>query len=399
VLPNVTLAQQLFDEFRLNYRMLESWHLRNRQKTLRAVLKEDMRQAFASVAGDAKVAPDRFVDHNVGQILAVDVENKLVHLDRDFAMNNSALWFVDDTPATVSRVDECVYEVTTSLPLMPGQDFCQHVQVTDTDDMLKRLQDFWEPRWNRLADVPPQHWDRLLDFVRAYVPPGQFVLPQITTSMWEQVNKRYASNAARGADGFGHLDLLRMPSCYQAGLVSLFNAVESGSPWPSQLCLGFCHPLPKRVDAQQVAEFRPIVVMSILYRSWSALRSRSLLGQLKPLVGPDVVGFMPAREAGEIWHYVQNLVELALQSKQALHGVVSDIRKAFESIPRKPLFAVMAWLGFPPSLLSAWDRLTCLERRFTLCKIMKYLVQTRVTPQLINAKVIDAIGVDDERKI
>ena len=35
----------------------------------------------------------------------------------------------------------------------------------------------------------------------------------------------------------------------------------------------------------------------------------------------------------------------------------------------------------------------------TLCRIMKYLVQTGVTPQLINTKVIDAVGVDDERKI
>ena len=29
---------------------------------------------------------------------------------------------------------------------------------------------------------------------------------------------------------------------------------------------------------------------------------------------------------------------------------------------------------------------------------MKYLVQTGATPQLINAKEIDAVGVDDERK-
>lgn len=33
-----------------------------------------------------------------------------------------------------------------------------------------------------------------------------------------------------------------------------------------------------------------------------------------------------------------------------------------------------------------------------LCKILKYLVQTGVTPQLITTKVIDAIDVDDDRK-
>ena len=86
------------------------------------------------------------------------------------------------------------------------------------------------------------------------------------------------------------------------------------------------------------------------------MRARPLLAQLKHLVGPGVIGFMPGREAGEVWHYVQTLIEWALQSSQQLHGVVSDVRKAFESIPRTPLFAVMSFLGFPAPLLSAWSR-------------------------------------------
>ena len=75
------------------------------------------------------------------------------------------------------------------------------------------------------------------------------------------------------------------------------------------------------------------MIMSMLYRSWSALRSRSILAQLRGVVGAGVVGFMPGRECGEIWHHVQALVELAFQSQTKLTGVVSDVRKAFESVP------------------------------------------------------------------
>ena len=34
-----------------------------------------------------------------------------------------------------------------------------------------------------------------------------------------------------------------------------------------------------------------------------------------------------------------------------------------------------------------------------LCKIMKYLVQTGVHPQLITSRVVDMIGIEDERKV
>ena len=107
--------------------------------------------------------------------------------------------------------------------------------------------------------------------------------------------------------------------------------------------------------------------MSVLYRSWSALRSRSLLQQLRHHVGSGVVGFMPTREAGEIWHYVQALLECAFQSNSTLTGVVSDVRKAFESIPRDCLFAASRQVGLPCSLLSAWSRfLGGFERHFLL---------------------------------
>jgi len=185
--------------------------------------------------------------------------------------------------------------------------------------------------------------------------------------MWDQINRRYTSQAARGPDGFDHLDLLNMPIAFREGVVSLFNAIENGCDWPKQLLNAFCHPLPKHPGASLVGEFRPIVIMSVLYRSWSALRSRSLLQQLRHVVGSGVVGFMPSREAGEIWHYVQALVEISLQSNRTLTGVVSDVRKAFESIPRVCLFEVAQHVGLPASLTSSWSRfLEGLERRFLL---------------------------------
>ena len=68
-----------------------------------------------------------------------------------------------------------------------------------------------------------------------------------------------------------------------------------------------------------------------------------------------------------IWHYVQALLECAFQSNLSLAGVVSDVRKAFESIPRACLFAASSHVGLPSPLLSAWSRfLGAFERHFLL---------------------------------
>ena len=105
----------------------------------------------------------------------------------------------------------------------------------------------------------------------------------------------------------------------------------------------------------------------MLYRSWSSCRSRSLLSQLGHYVGSGSKGFLPGREAGQLWMYVQALIEIALQSDHSLSGCNTDVMKAFESVPRQPLQAVGHLLGLPPALLRAWFAfLDGCVRRFTL---------------------------------
>ena len=60
-------------------------------------------------------------------------------------------------------------------------------------------------------------------------------------------------------------------------------------------------------------------------------------------------------------------MELSLQQSVPLAGVISDVRKAFESIPRDPLFAVAKHVGIPDPLIEAWRSfLTSFQRRFVI---------------------------------
>ena len=367
LLPPLGVVEIIFEDFKQNYRAFETWNLRHRSETLQAVLRTDMRKAFQTLRSDTASAPDRFVETSVAQVLDVEVETCLVHVDRPLVQTAQTSWTLEDEPARVTQIGSQLFEVHSSLPLVPGQELSMHTHITDPVDMHVHLQQFWTARWQKFVDIPVDRWNRLLGFVQAYMPSLDLSLPQINSDTWDNINRRYTSTAARGPDGFDHLDLLNMPMALRDGCVSLFNSIEAGAAWPRQLLKAFCHPLPKHSAAAQVGEYRPIVVMSVLYRSWSALRSRSLLQQLRSHVSSGVVGFMPTREAGEIWHYVQALLEIAFQNNLSLTGVVSDVRKAFESIPRACLFAASKHVGLPASLLSAWFRfLESFERHFLL---------------------------------
>ena len=188
---------------------------------------------------------------------------------------------------------------------------------------------------------PPADWQRIFDFCTAYIPEQPEVHENITMAQWHSINLRYGKTAARGPDGFARRDLQWMPEPFQEELVRQLNLWEEQGSFPEALCTGFAHPLPKKDDSVLVNDFRPVIIFSMIYRSWSSLRARQYLGTLKTLTGNHQFGFLPQRENTEIWMVLQGWIEQSLISHQDIAGYVADIEKAFECLPREPLL----WLG------------------------------------------------------
>ena len=74
---------------------------------------------------------------------------------------------------------------------------------------------------------------------------------------------------------------------------------------------------------------------------------------------------MEGKEAAELWLLLQGMIEKSHQDQEVLHGFVSDIRKAFESLPRHPILEIARHLGLPEKPLGLWENfLEETERRF-----------------------------------
>ena len=171
----------------------------------------------------------------------------------------------------------------------------------------------------------------------------------------------------RGAQMDFQDDLHWMPSDLVTELLRQIDTWESNSQWPSALLAGFAHPLPKKADAQYVGDYRPIIIYSTIYRSWASFRARAILRHLSTFVDGHQFGFLPGYEAAEIWLLLQGLIENAHLHGDVRCGFVTDIIKAFESLPRDPVYFLCEWLGVPPRVLGLWKSfLNNMTRRFRL---------------------------------
>ena len=366
-LPTRVQLEDMFLDFRANYRSFESWHLQNRRQVLRQAYTESVGKAFKEVAGKPPLCIDHFEQHSSATVLTVEAGSSLVRLDKPLEVSERATFTLDDVPAVVTLVGDCQYRIESDLLICPGQILQSRSFITDSMQMLEAVRAFWIERWHKHIDVPEAQWARIFQFVQAHLSPLPFGSPPLTVVSWDSVNLRYQAHAARGPDSFDHLDLRRMPVSFKEAIVSLFNAIDAGLEWPQQLLLGLGHCLHKHSLSATIAEFRPIIVYSVLYRSWASWRSSSLLSLLGKHAGPRMKGFLAHCEAADIWFLAQALVESSLSDGSCLLGCSSDIEKAFEHVPRAPLRELALALGVPSSLVSAWFRfLDQHSRRFSM---------------------------------
>lgn len=149
-------------------------------------------------------------------------------------------------------------------------------------------------------------------------------------------------------------DLLHMPSHLKAQLLTLIDRVERSGEWPEQLLHGGVFSLEKRPGASQVHEFRPITILPTVYRIWSTIRSREMITFLSSFAPTHLFGNVKGRSSVNMWWAAQALAEQAMYDNQVAVGVIADLQKAFNTLPRAPLFRLAVKLGIPNRILRPW---------------------------------------------
>ena len=225
----------------------------------------------------------------------------------------------------------------------------------------------WKDRWMRHAEVPAERWDAIVNFAKRHLPRQSFSWPSLDPDDFKRILRHKKKRTSPGFDGVTLTDLHRMPGPALRAFCDMFEASESHGSWPEQLVQGKVVSLAKVAAPKSPNDFRPITVFSLLYRIWSSFHAKRALHFLDTIMPDSLYGNRPGCHATQVWSKLLWCIEHSYQSSLELTGMVADLQKAFNMLPRVAVFEIAGHLGMPGQVLVAWaGAVTQMKRRFLL---------------------------------
>ncbi len=157
-----------------------------------------------------------------------------------------------------------------------------------------------------------------------------------------------SAHKASGPDGWTVSEFKALPGVFWEAAAVLLEQVENLGRWPAQLDHSLVALLPKP-GARSPGDLRPISLLPVFYRIWSAARQEDLRAWA---VGPGGGTFerfgRGALDAA--WHLAADGQLEALEDS-ATAAVLADCSKAYDHVPLDALGVVALSRGFPERLL------------------------------------------------
>eukprot|EP00438_Fugacium_kawagutii_P005552 Skav232223 [mRNA] locus=scaffold286:146845:149106:+ [translate_table: standard] len=149
-------------------------------------------------------------------------------------------------------------------------------------------------------------------------------------------------------------DCARLPHALLSWLFEFFEHIEKGLHWPSRLTTARVVMLAKpEEDVHKPLSVRPITIVSALYRLWSRFRSLQVLQYLGEQLPPQIGGIANRLSSDVMVAYTCDIIEDAMISQQHCCGLVLDLQKCFNLIPRRSLAMLMNAIGIHPDYVVA----------------------------------------------
>ncbi|KAG1670863.1 hypothetical protein FOA52_000365 [Chlamydomonas sp. UWO 241] len=231
--------------------------------------------------------------------------------------------------------------------------------------------------WAGVAAAPPPSAEeerQVMDAVRLHatpLPPELAVMagsPTISTASVKRSAKMTQPGKAPGPDGLP----AELWSSFQPELApmlaSLYTAIGTTGQSPPGYLDGVIRCLPKPGEAADPANYRPITLLNTDYRLMGKVLAARLAPLLSRSIPPEETAFLPGRLIGDNLAMLQLLPAwLRLCGEQ--HGLPAtatlaclDFRKAYDTVSRPFLLAVMEAVGAGPGLIG-WAKTVLLDTR------------------------------------
>ena len=365
--PNHDVAIAMFDSMVLAVRNFEMELRRSSRQYARYRRDQNPNLVFADIRPPAVPGVDVLLQPIRAVVESVDPDEGLIVLDSPCSFRPDVVIACAGRPLDVIHHSDDAIWVSDVEGVQLGDEVRQTRFVGSHADLEREFVQVWRDRWMRHADVPPERWNVITNFAKQHMPRIHAQWGSMQPSDVRQIVRCKKKSTSPGFDGVTLADLKSMPESVLSAFCDMFRQIEITGCWPSQLIDGRVVSLAKVQCPGSPADFRPITVFGLLYRIWSSFHSKHALSTLDSILPDTLYGSRPGRYAAQIWAKLLWTVEHSFLHSVDLTGVVADLQKAFNMIPRLAVFEIAGHIGLPGHMLVAWaGALSQMKRRFLL---------------------------------
>ena len=256
--------------------------------------------------------------------------------------------------------------------VLPGSGpVCQIQEDCTPEGVTNALLTHWQPIWNRdspAAECDIEQWPRFQEILEGRCRPfTPAPIDMLCQQPWVHVCASLKVASAKGVCGWANAELRLLPPAALCDLAAVLSE-EIADSWPAHLLQGKVAVVSKVAEPRVAADARPITVLSCLYRLWGRVFVTQTLDHWSQSMPPPfMMGFVKGRSALDLSVCVSHSIEEALCSGDELSKVTLDLKRAFNTFPRRPIRELLVFLGLPPKLVGFWIQgLSVVSRHFDL---------------------------------
>eukprot|EP00435_Cladocopium_sp_Y103_P066578 s1039_g28.t2 len=364
--PDHATALLILESVIMATRHLEQQLIKESRQYARMRREQNPNTVFRDIREPGGSGLDVLTRSAVAHVESVDSDHSCVLLDRAQDWTDHPILCNGNPLPVIHAEADCIWvhsvdDVRPSLPV------CQLQLCGTLPELSHEFLTTWSQRWHRHQHVPADQWRDIVDFACSHLPKGHFQWPSLNVEALQQAICSKKATTSGGLDGVSLADLKATPPTVLQNFCDMFQTAELTGAWPRQVVAGRVSSIAKVDHPQSALDFRPITVLGLLYRCWSSYHAQIALRMLDDYLPAGLVGSRPNKYAGQIWSSLLWDIEQAYADCSDLGGVIADIQKAFNYIPRLAVMELCAHVGLPASMLVGWTgALVTMERRFQI---------------------------------
>ena len=366
--PDGQIATAMFQTVAMAVRELEKQLMQHSRQYARFRRVQNPNLVFADIKPPSVPGVDLLLQPLTATVESVELDEGKLVLDRDMDFNPAGLIVCEGRSLEVIHHEADALWIPDATQVEVGQSVSQTKFVGDHAELSSAFLAAWKERWLRHADVPADRWNTIIQFAHAHLPPGSFHWDPLDADALRNLIHSKKKSTSHGLDGVRLEDLKRMPPHICQAFCSIFTHAEATGQWPAQLIDGKVVSLAKVPTPRSPSDFRPMTVFGLLYRCWSSYHARKSLAALENILPAALYGSRQGSHANQVWSKLLWTIEWSYQQEIPLTGLVLDLQKAFNLLPRLAVFEIAAHVGLPGAMMVGWAGALAHMKRFFLIR-------------------------------